>query len=134
TPSTAPRSSDRRRSAGPRGSGEDGRRARRRSQRRRSSVPTPVDRPTSWRAREALPRSCARSSCHASALPSYGSDRNGRKEALDEPTIRLIIEVLLHNLRCAGEREIDGLTTQIGDRARALHVDFRARALEQLML
>ena len=59
---------------------------------------------------------------------------DGGEEALDELAIRLIVEVALEDLRRAGEREVHGLATQIGDRALPLVVDLGARALEQLVL
>src|SRR5690349_7243304 len=127
-PSTAPSASGRPRSAAPRGSGAGDRRARWRSRRRRSAAPTPAGRPPSARARGAPRRSSVRSWNRASAV---ASGRDGREEALDELAVRLAVEVALEDLGRAGDREVDGLATQVRNRPLALVVDLDARALEE---
>src|SRR5438552_15671370 len=77
-------------------------------------------------------RSCGRSSPRSSAL--FLRRRNRREEALDDFSVRLIIEIPLDDLARACNGQLDRLATQLGDCILLLALDLAARALEHLLL
>ena len=60
--------------------------------------------------------------------------RERREELLYQFPVRLVVEILLDDLPGTEDREIDGFTPQIRDRAESLVVDLLARPLEHLLL